>query len=187
MSRLKIYKASAGSGKTYTLAKDFLELLFSNPYSYKYILAVTFTKKATAEMKNRILNYLFSLTNEEKPEFLESLKKLTGKNEDGVRKQAKDILTYILNDFSHFNITTIDSFFQKIIRSFAFEAGLPTNLHIELDNENILKESIDTILKELDIKGKEKRRGRTVGFTKSKKKAIVTLKKSDKIEVYEGV
>ncbi len=156
MSKLKIYKASAGSGKTYTLAKEFLELLFLEPYNYKYILAVTFTNKATAEMKNRILNYLFSLTSEKKPDFLDNLKKITGKKEDDIRKQAKRILAYILNDFSHFNITTIDSFFQKIIRSFAFEAGLPTNLRIELDNENILKESIDTILKELDVKGKEK-------------------------------
>ncbi len=156
MSKLKIYKASAGSGKTYTLAKEFLELIFKEPYSYKNIIAVTFTNKATAEMKNRILNYLFSLTSEREPEFLDYLKTVTGRDETYVRAQAKRVLTYILNDFSHFNITTIDSFFQKIIRSFAFEAGLPTNLRIELDNENILKESIDTILKELDVEGKEK-------------------------------
>ncbi len=155
MSELKIYKASAGSGKTYTLAKEFLELLFKEPYNYKYILAVTFTNKATAEMKNRILNYLFSLTSESEPEFLQYLKEVTNRDENYVRLQAKRVLTYILNDFSHFNITTIDSFFQKIIRSFAYEAGLPTNLRIELDNENILKESIDTILKELDVAGKE--------------------------------
>ncbi len=155
MSKLKIFKASAGSGKTYTLAKEFLELLFMEPYNYKYILAVTFTNKATAEMKNRILNYLFDLTTVEKPEFLDYLKEITGRDKESVRRQAKRILTYILNDFSHFNITTIDSFFQKIIRSFAFEAGLPTNLRIELDSENILKESIDTILKELDIEGKK--------------------------------
>ena len=156
MSKLKIYKASAGSGKTYTLAKEFLELLFKDSYNYKYILAVTFTNKATAEMKNRILNYLFALTAEENPEFLDYLKEITGKNEKEVRKQAKKVLTYILNDFSHFNITTIDSFFQKIIRSFAFEAGLPTNLRIELDSEKILKDSIDTILKELNLEEKEK-------------------------------
>jgi len=168
MSKLKIYKASAGSGKTYTLAKEFLELLFTEQYNYKYILAVTFTNKATAEMKNRILNYLFDLTYKRDPDFMDDLKKVTGKDETEIRKQAKRVLTYILNDFSHFNITTIDSFFQKIIRSFAFEAGLPTNLRIELDNENILKESIDTILKELDIEGKEKLKRWILNHTISK-------------------
>ena len=155
MSKLKIYKASAGSGKTYQLAKEFLELLFSDPGNYKYIMAVTFTNKATAEMKSRILNSLFSLANDKKPEFLHGLMKHTGKKEDEIRSEATMLLTFILNDFSHFNITTIDSFFQKIIRSFAFEAGLPTNLRIELETEYILKESIETILKELDVHGNE--------------------------------
>ena len=168
MSKLKIYKASAGSGKTYTLAREFLMLLFSETFNYKYILAVTFTNKATAEMKTRIINYLHSLTKDNDPEFMKELKELTGKNEEGVRKQARRILTFILNDFSHFNIETIDSFFQKVIRSFAFEAGLPTNFRIELDNEAVLNEAIDTIFKELDVSGREELRKWILSQTFSK-------------------
>ena len=157
MTKLKIYKASAGSGKTYTLAKEFLMLLFdkNNIFNYRYILAVTFTNKATAEMKTRIITYLYALTVDEAPEFLGELMRYTNSNEEQVRKRAKEILTFILNDFSHFNITTIDSFFQKIIRSFAFEAGLPTNFRIELDTDVVLNEAIDSIFKELDVSGNE--------------------------------
>ena len=168
MSKLKIYKASAGSGKTYTLAKEFLMLLFRETFNYKYILAVTFTNKATAEMKTRIINYLYSLTKNDDPEFMKELKELTGKDDEGVRKQARRILTFILNDFSHFNIETIDSFFQKVIRSFAFEAGLPTNFRIELDNESVLNEAIDTMFKELDINGREELRRWILSQTFSK-------------------
>ncbi len=168
MSKLKIYKASAGSGKTYTLAGEFLMLLFSNTFNYKYILAVTFTNKATAEMKSRIINYLYSLTKDKDPEFMKELKERAGKDDEGVKKQARRILTFILNDFSHFNIETIDSFFQKVIRSFAFEAGLPTNFRIELDNESVLNEAIDRIFNELDINGREELRKWILSQTFSK-------------------
>ncbi|NPA36343.1 MAG: UvrD-helicase domain-containing protein [Chlorobi bacterium] len=152
---LKIYKASAGSGKTYTLAWEFLSLLFSNPYNYKSILAVTFTNKATAEMKSRILEYLFSLTIDDNPEFLDKLCEHTGKSSNEIRKTAKLILTNILNDFSHFSISTIDSFVQKVIRSFAFEAGLPTNLYTELNYKTVLSEAVDTLLREINLEGNE--------------------------------
>ena len=170
MSELKVYKASAGSGKTYTLAREYLMLLFDtrNEYNYRYILAVTFTNKATAEMKTRIINYLFSLTKDPQPEFLHDLMAYTGKSEEQIRRQAKKILTFILNDFSHFNITTIDSFFQKIIRSFAFEAGLPVNFRIELDSDEVLNNAIETIFKELDEEGKEELRNWILRQTFSK-------------------
>ena len=170
MSKLKVYKASAGSGKTYTLAKEFLMLLFDkkNDHNYRYILAVTFTNKATAEMKTRIINYLYSLTKDPKPEFLPELIAFTGKSAKEVREKARVILTFILNDFSHFNITTIDSFFQKIIRSFAFEAGLPVNFRIELDNDRVLNDAIETIFKELDLKDKKEIRKWIMNQTFSK-------------------
>jgi ATP-dependent exoDNAse (exonuclease V) beta subunit len=155
MSQLTIYKASAGSGKTYTLAWEFILLLFKEPNNYRSILAVTFTNKATAEMKSRILEYLHALAFSENPEFMPELCQQLKLKEAAVQQQARWILSRILNDFSHFNISTIDSFFQKIIRSFAFEAGLPANLKIELDTDKVLKQAIDVLLRELDIQGKE--------------------------------
>lgn len=155
MSKLKIYRASAGSGKTYTLAGEFIRLLFKDPSNYKYILAVTFTNKATAEMKNRILENLYALTFKKNAEFLEDLMTENKKSEKAIRSMAARILHFILNDFSHLSVSTIDSFFQRIIRSFAFEAGLAANLKIELDNDKILKQALDELLQEIEVKGNE--------------------------------
>ncbi|MCU4157932.1 UvrD-helicase domain-containing protein [Carboxylicivirga sp. A043] len=155
MSELKIYRASAGSGKTYTLSGEFIKLLFSDPQSYKSILAVTFTNKATAEMKNRILENLFALATAPKPDYLTDLMKIHDKPEAYIRKVAKSLLINILNDFSKFSINTIDSFFQKVIRSFAYEANLPANFKVELDSERILAQAVDNLLRELELKGNE--------------------------------
>ncbi|TRX70818.1 exodeoxyribonuclease V subunit beta [Carboxylicivirga sp. M1479] len=155
MSELKIYRASAGSGKTYTLSGEFIKLLFSDPQSYKSILAVTFTNKATAEMKNRILENLFALSTADKPDYLDELMKIHQKPEAYIRKVARTLLINILNDFSKFSINTIDSFFQKVIRSFAYEANLPANFKVELDSDRILSQAVDNLLRELELKGNE--------------------------------
>ncbi|WP_430815998.1 UvrD-helicase domain-containing protein [Carboxylicivirga sp. RSCT41] len=155
MSELKIYRASAGSGKTYTLSGEFIKLLFNEPQSYKSILAVTFTNKATAEMKNRILENLFALATASKPDYLDDLMKIHNKPEAYIRKVARSLLINILNDFSKFSINTIDSFFQKVIRSFAYEANLPANFKVELDSERILSQAVDNLLRELELKGNE--------------------------------
>ncbi|MCE5347394.1 MAG: UvrD-helicase domain-containing protein [Bacteroidales bacterium] len=143
---LTIYNASAGSGKTYKLAGIYLTNLFKSRYSYRRILAVTFTNKATAEMKSRILDHLHKLATGEDSEYLNELIESTGKTEAWIRNEAKEILNSVLHDFSRFSVTTIDSFFQKILRAFAREVGLHSGFNIELDHSTILSASVDTMI-----------------------------------------
>jgi ATP-dependent helicase/nuclease subunit A len=144
---LTIYSASAGSGKTYTLTEIYLESLFRSRYSYRKILAVTFTNKATAEMKSRILDNLQKLSTGQPSDYLEFLMKKTGKDEKWIRQESGEILNTILQDFSRFSVTTIDSFFQKILRAFTREAGLHSGFNIELDHSNILSAAIDEMMR----------------------------------------
>jgi ATP-dependent helicase/nuclease subunit A len=143
---LKIYSASAGSGKTYKLTGIYLANLFKSRYSYRRILAVTFTNKATAEMKSRILENLHRLAKGEPSDYLEGLKKTTEREESWLRQEAGEILNSILHDFSRFSVSTIDSFFQKVLRSFAREAGLHSGFNIEIDHTVILSEAIDEMI-----------------------------------------
>lgn len=143
---LTIYSASAGSGKTFTLTGIYLSALFKSRYNYRRILAVTFTNKATAEMKSRILDNLHKLSTGEKSEYLSSLLAETAKSEDWIRSEAKAILNSILHDYSRFSVSTIDSFFQKILRAFAREAGLHSGFNIELDHSVILSAAIDDMI-----------------------------------------
>lgn len=143
---LTIYSASAGSGKTFQLAKIYLTHLLRSRYNYRKILAVTFTNKATAEMKNRILDHLYSLANEEKSEYLDDLIRDTGKSRETIKAEAAELLFSILHDFSRFSISTIDAFFQKVIRSFARETGLHSGFNVELDHSIILSTAIDRMI-----------------------------------------
>ena len=143
---LTIYGASAGSGKTFKLAGIYLSLLFSSRYNYRKILAVTFTNKATAEMKSRILDQLHCISSGDKSEYLPDLIKKTGKTEDVLRKEAGEILFAILHDFSRFSVCTIDAFFQKVIRAFARELNLHSGFSIELDHSVILSDAVDGML-----------------------------------------
>ena len=155
LSDLILYKASAGSGKTYTLAKEYLKIVILNPYDYNKILAVTFTKKATAEMKTRIIEYLSLLEKNDKKtavlrkSIIEEIKE--GKNIDVTEyfdKNVRIALQLILHDYSNFNISTIDSFFQSIIRSFAKELDLPIGMEVELDIDAVIQQSVEAMLKE---------------------------------------
>jgi ATP-dependent exoDNAse (exonuclease V) beta subunit len=143
---LTIYSASAGSGKTYKLTGIYLANLFKSRYNYRKILAVTFTNKATAEMKSRILEHLHKLSVGEESDYLADLVKTTGKKEEDIRKEAKEILNAILHDFSRFSVTTIDSFFQKVLRAFAREVGLHSGFNIELDHSTILSTAVDDMI-----------------------------------------
>ena len=143
---LTIYSASAGSGKTYALAGAYLEKLFKSRFSYRRILAVTFTNKATAEMKNRILEELGNLADGKHSEYLQRLIKSTGKTEEEIRMEAKEILYSVLHDFSRFSVSTIDSFFQKIIKAFAREIGLHSGFNIEIDHTLILASAVDQMI-----------------------------------------
>ncbi len=143
---LTIYSASAGSGKTFRLAGIYLTHLFRSRYNYRKILAVTFTNKATAEMKNRILDQLYVLSSGGKSEYLSGLKKETGMDEQNIRKEAGEILFSILHDFSRFSVSTIDAFFQKVLRAFTREIGLNSGFNIELDHSVILASAIDEMI-----------------------------------------
>lgn len=139
---LTIYNASAGSGKTFSLTGIYLLKLFASRYNYRRILAVTFTNKATAEMKSRILDQLCALSSDQPSDYLDMITRETGKDEDWVRKEAGAILDAILHDFSRFSVSTIDSFFQKILRAFTRETGLNSGFSIELDHSLILDSAV---------------------------------------------
>jgi ATP-dependent helicase/nuclease subunit A len=143
---LTIYSASAGSGKTFRLAAIYLARLFRSRYAYRKILAVTFTNKATAEMKGRILDQLHCLASGDRSDYLEDLIKETGKSEENIRLEAGEILFAILHDFSRFSVCTIDAFFQKVIRAFAREHGLHSGFSIELDYSEILSSAVDEMI-----------------------------------------
>ena len=143
---LTIYSASAGSGKTYTLTEIYLTSLLRSRYNYRKILAVTFTNKATAEMKSRILDNLHKLATGQKSDYLEVLMERTGKSEEWIRNESGEILNTILHDFSRFSVSTIDSFFQKILRAFTREAGLHSGFNVELDHTSILSSAVDEML-----------------------------------------
>jgi ATP-dependent exoDNAse (exonuclease V) beta subunit len=155
MSQLKIYKASAGSGKTYTLAQEYIkELLFKDSIdNYRHILAVTFTKDATGEMKDRILAELYGLafnTNDSK-EFLSSVQKAladSGKSlsETFIREKSGLILSAILHDYSRLYITTIDSFFQKILRNLARELGKGSKFNIEMNTAKVRLDAVNLMV-----------------------------------------
>ena len=143
---LTIFSASAGSGKTHKLAGIYLEKLFKSRFNYRKILAVTFTHKATAEMKSRILEELDNLASGEKSKYLTDLLKSTGKTEEAIREEAKEILFSVLHDFSRFSVCTIDSFYQKIIRAFARDIGLHSGFDTEIDHTALLASAVDRMI-----------------------------------------
>ncbi len=149
---LHVFKASAGSGKTHRLTGEYLRLLFSSPYAYKHILAVTFTNKATDEMKSRIIAELANLAAGRKSDYLDSLSKEYGYNEQQTHKEARDILVRILHDYSSFSVSTIDKFFQQTMRAFTREIGLGGGYNVELDSDKVLSEAIDSMLSDLEHK-----------------------------------
>jgi ATP-dependent helicase/nuclease subunit A len=148
MSNLLIYQSSAGSGKTYKLAKEYLKLAFRFPGAFKSILAITFTNKATDEMKSRVLKFLADLSNDKDEELKKQL------IEEGVKcdikEQAKLTLLAILHNYSDFSISTIDSFFNRVLRSFAKELKLQIGYDIELDTSEVLKKITEMLFKDLN-------------------------------------
>ncbi len=154
---LSIYKASAGSGKTHTLTREYLVMLFRDyqkrrdhfmPHSR--ILAVTFTKKATAEMKERILKalYTLSITPTESP-FYDNLIHTFHFDTSTLQNQARQLLIAILKDYNHFSVSTIDGFFQQVIRTFALDLGLPTTYDIALDGDEVVQQAVDDIFRRI--------------------------------------
>ncbi len=142
---LNVYRASAGSGKTFQLVVEYLKLILDNPFNYKHILAVTFTNKATNEMKSRILEQLYRLANNEESAYVSILRDETGKSEQNIRERAGQVLKNILHDYNRFSINTIDSFTQKVIKAFNRELGISPNFSVNIDNDIILEEASDRL------------------------------------------
>lgn len=144
LNSLQIYKASAGSGKTYRLTFEYIKLLFQDFKNYRKTLAMTFTNNACGEMKHRFLSALYKLSFEErnaandKPDYMSQLMAM-GFSEKEVREKAFALCKEILHNYSFFYIETIDSFTQNVIRNFAKDLGLPPKFNLVLDNENVLE------------------------------------------------
>ena len=150
---LKILKASAGSGKTFSLTLHYLGLLLWNEYSYKEILAVTFTNKATAEMKDRILSVLQKLATGDKGKLTNTfranlLEQYPQWSAQDIEQKAHRVYRRILHDYSHFTVSTIDGFSQKVIRSFTYELNLDAAYQIEM-NTNKVKADLTGMLNNL--------------------------------------
>ena len=150
--QLLVYKASAGSGKTFTLAVEYIKHLIRNPYAYRHILAVTFTNKATTEMKERILGQLLGiwLNDKDSSPYLAKLTEELQMDEKDIRESAGKALNFIIHDYSRFRVETIDSFFQSVMKNLSRELELGANMTIELDNTTALSEAVDSMIEKLD-------------------------------------
>ena len=157
MSYLTIYKASAGSGKTFTLAAKYTAFLLSGEdMAHTRLLAVTFTNKATGEMKERILQNLYDIAHgkDDKDDFLcevrkhlDPVTKALGVNL--LRKRAEERLSQLVHDYDHFAVQTIDSFFQSLLANLAHELGLAANFRVEINDKEVISRAVDNIMKRI--------------------------------------
>lgn len=149
MSKLNIYKASAGSGKTFALTMEYFKIIFAVPAEYRNILAVTFTNKATEEMKSRIINELHRMAEGRKSSYGPELKGKFGFSDDELRNRAELLRTLLLHDYGRISVTTIDRFFQRIVKSFTKELGIFPGYNVELDSDYILLKAVDKVMEEV--------------------------------------
>ncbi len=148
---LTVYKASAGSGKTFTLATEYIKLVVMNPQSYRNILAVTFTNKATEEMKMRILSQLYGIWKRlpASDGYMQVICSNTGQSEEFVCERAGMALTNLLHNYNYFRVETIDTFFQRVLRNLARELDLTANLRIGLNDTQVEELAVDQLIEEL--------------------------------------
>lgn len=150
---IKIYKASAGSGKTYNLALEYIRLIVTSdsPDAYRHVLAVTFTNKATAEMKRRILKELYTLAKDPgSSKYTKELVPSSLQDVETLREKAARQLSLILHDYSAFAVSTIDKFFQQTLRAFSREIGQFSTYQVQLNREALVTESVDSVLDSLE-------------------------------------
>ena len=148
---LTVYKASAGSGKTFTLATEYIRLLVENPQCYRNILAVTFTNKATEEMKMRILSQLYGIWKQlpESENYLQNIQKKTGLAPNVISERAGLALNNLTHNYNYFRVETIDTFFQSVLRNMARELDLTTNLRIGLNDYQVEELAVDQLIEDL--------------------------------------
>ncbi|MEN8225318.1 MAG: UvrD-helicase domain-containing protein [Bacteroidota bacterium] len=148
-----VYRSSAGSGKTFTLVKEYLGIVLKRPSEFRNILAITFTNKAANEMRERIINSLKEIAAHDEyadsvavkfmlPELLD----LTGLEKEKVCENAATVLHNIMHNYQDFSVGTIDSFIHRIIRTFAFDLQLPLNFEVEVDAKTMVSMAVDLLL-----------------------------------------
>ena len=156
--QLTVYKASAGSGKTFRLAVEYIKLLIKNPESaHKGILAVTFTNKATGEMKERIMSHLYGIWKglPDSNNYLERVTEELNMDSEEVRRRAGIALAHLIHDFDRFRVETIDKFFQRVLRNLSHELGLPANLKVGLNDAQVEELAVDQMIERLSAGDKE--------------------------------
>jgi ATP-dependent exoDNAse (exonuclease V) beta subunit len=150
-SIFQVYNASAGSGKTFTLVKEYLKVLLNSEdiFSFQKILAVTFTNKAAGEMKERVLSSLEDFAAGKENDLCNIIIKEIDADKPIIQQRSKKILEAILQNYAAFSITTIDSFTHKIIKSFAYDLGLPQNFEVEMDAVSLLNQAVDVLISKI--------------------------------------
>lgn len=150
MRNFIVYKSGAGSGKTFTLVKEYLSLCLRDPekihLNYRQVLAVTFTNKAAAEMKNRVIESLDNLSAGKPGHLGNLLVRELGVSADELQSRAQILLSAILHHYSDFSIGTLDSFTHRLVKTFAFDLQLPMNFEIELDEEAFYTEVVQELI-----------------------------------------
>jgi ATP-dependent exoDNAse (exonuclease V) beta subunit len=151
LSTFQVYNASAGSGKTFTLVKQYLKVLLtsSDLFMFQKVLAITFTNKAAGEMKERVLSNLEAFAEGDENDLLKIILSETALEATLIKERSKKILGAILQNYSAFSITTIDSFTHKIIKSFAYDLGLSLNFEVEMDAISLLNEAVDVLISKI--------------------------------------
>lgn len=152
-SNFQVYNASAGSGKTFTLVKEYLKVVLASNdrYIFQKILAITFTNKAANEMKERVLNSLEAFSEGVENDIFRLLLSELKIDKKIIIERSNQVLSAILQNYSAFGITTIDSFTHKIIKSFAFDLGLNINFEVELDSTTLLNQAVDVLISKIGI------------------------------------
>ncbi len=146
MGQVDVLSASAGAGKTYNMAYRYIRTLINDPSLYRHQLAVTFTNKATDELKQRILQFLNELSNGKHKEFETMLQGDLGLSVATIRERAEEAQNFILHDYNNFSVLTIDKFFQRVIRAFIKELGIDLNFNLELQTDTLVDQAIDRII-----------------------------------------
>ena len=148
-----VYRSSAGSGKTFTLVKEYLRIALADPKRFRNILAITFTNKAAAEMKNRVLSYLKEIEENPSPKnktthefLLPLLAKETSIPVEELKLRAGEVLTLILHNYSDFAITTIDSLMHRVVRTFSFDLHLASGFDVEMDTNKLIRQAVEAII-----------------------------------------
>ena len=153
-ANFKVFQASAGAGKTFTLIKEYLKLCLANKgtvANFRNILAITFTNAAANDMKAKIVKTLLEIIDSEKvnPNSMEAiLMEELGISDAELKGNAQSLMTRIMHDYSSFCVSTIDAFVQKLSRSFAHDLGLPSQYSVSIDTDEVA----ETITEQLGLR-----------------------------------